>query len=180
LPHISLQNEYGPTEATIAVTHLDHLNKESNGVIGKPIDNTEIFILGKYNELLPLGVIGELCVSGVGLSTGYINNDSLTADKFISHPLASDGKVYKTGDLAKWKEDGEIQLLGRVDNQIKIRGHRIELGEIEQILNDDNRIKEAFVLPYDKRGDLNLVAYFIEKESVEFDQLSESLNDRLP
>ncbi|MCS4481577.1 AMP-binding protein [Clostridium botulinum] len=134
---ISIVNGYGPTENTVTSTAYT-INKswdEGQEIpIGKPISNSTAYIMDKYNKLLPIGVIGELCVGGDGVARGYLNREELNKEKFIENPYVKGEKIYKTGDLAKMLPDGNIDFLGRIDNQVKIRGYRIELGEIEKEL----------------------------------------------
>jgi amino acid adenylation domain-containing protein len=155
-------NMYGPTEATVYASHftvlLDSLKPIS---IGKPISNYEILILGNNMELQPIGVSGELMISGVGLSRGYINKDELTAEKFIRHPFKEGERLYRTGDIARWLPDGNIEFLGRKDDQVKIRGFRIELGEIENTLLKHENIKESVVLAREDKADKYLCAYIV-------------------
>ncbi|MCP5103053.1 MAG: amino acid adenylation domain-containing protein, partial [bacterium] len=136
---VILENLYGPTEATVyAVGYpLSGWNGEGSIPIGKPLPNVQLYILNKSGGIQPVGVAGELCISGAGVARGYLNNPELTAEKFT--PL------YKTGDLARWLTDGNIEFLGRIDFQVKIRGYRIELGEIESCLVRHPDVKEAVV-----------------------------------
>ena len=106
----------------------------NDSLVGYPISNTKTYILDKYLQLVPIGITGEIYVSGIGLARGYLNRPDLTATKFISNPF-EEGRLYKTGDLGRYLPNGNIEYLGRIDNQVKIRGFRIELGEIESILN---------------------------------------------
>ncbi|MBR0535143.1 MAG: amino acid adenylation domain-containing protein [Clostridia bacterium] len=131
---VSLHNLYGPTECAVDVTYFDCAPGECDPVpIGSPIYNTSMYVVDKYLNPVPPGVTGELCIGGVNVGQGYLNNPHLTAEKFIDNPFA-DGKLYKTGDRALWREDGEIIFCGRMDNQIKLNGQRIELGEIESVI----------------------------------------------
>lgn len=129
-----IYNMYGPTETTIwsSVKRVSSDNKLS---IGYPIANTKIYILDRKNQLVPMGVVGELCIGGDGLSRGYVNREELTKTRFINNPYKNGEKIYKTGDLARRLPNGEIEYIGRIDSQIKLRGYRIELEEIEEILN---------------------------------------------
>ncbi|MBX4267638.1 amino acid adenylation domain-containing protein, partial [Clostridium estertheticum] len=131
-----LVNLYGPTEAAVDVTYYECKVEAENEIIpiGKPIDNTRMYIVDKANSLLPIGIAGELCISGAGLARGYINNEKLTAEKFIPNLFEPGEKMYRTGDIARWLPDGNIEYIGRIDHQVKIRGFRIELGEIENQL----------------------------------------------
>ena len=131
-------------------------------------------------HLLPLGVEGELYIGCEGLSKGYWKQPALTEERFIDHPFSSKGKIYKTGDKAKWLEDGNIQLIGRDDHQVKIRGFRIELGEIEANLLSHKLVSEAVVLAKETADEKRLVAYVVLKENVDADQLREYLSGKLP
>jgi amino acid adenylation domain-containing protein len=155
---IDLRNAYGPTECTITATTYKTKLDDSNSVpIGKPIANTKIFILDKNHQIVPIGVAGELHISGVGLARGYLNRPELTAEKFIS---LFNQRLYKTGDLVRYLPDGNIEFLGRIDNQVKIRGFRIELGEIESVIM--KHVSEAVVIVReDQPGNKRLVAYIV-------------------
>jgi amino acid adenylation domain-containing protein len=160
----SVWNVYGPTETTIWST-LSKLEAGQSAVtIGRPIGNTEIFILDKMLQPVPIGVAGELHIGGDGLARGYLKRPELTAEKFIVHPLNPDRKarLYKTGDLVRYLPNGDIEFLGRIDHQVKIRGFRIELGEIETVLRQHPGINETVVLAReDTPGDKRVVAYFV-------------------
>ncbi len=158
-----LINLYGPTEATVDVSYFDcdlpeHLVPE-RVPIGKPIDNIQLVVLDRYFKLQPVGIAGELCIAGTGLARGYLNRPELTSEKFVrTSPLFT--PLYKTGDLARWLPDGNIEFLGRIDFQVKIRGFRIELGEIENRLLSYEGVKETIVIPRtDGGGDTYLCAY---------------------
>lgn len=143
---VSLHNLYGPTECAVDVTYYDCAPDDIDPVpIGKPIYNTSMYVVDKYMKLVPIGVKGELCIGGVNVGQGYLNNPELTAEKFIDNPFG-EGKLYKTGDLAYWREDGEIIFCGRMDNQIKLNGQRIELGEIESVISSSDYISSVAVL----------------------------------
>ncbi|MCP4155951.1 MAG: AMP-binding protein, partial [bacterium] len=173
-----IYNMYGPTETTIWST-LKDLTGDVPLNIGKPIANTQIYILDNWNNLQPIGIPGELTIAGQGLARGYLNNPQLTMEKFISVPPAV--KIYKTGDLARWLTDGNIEFLGRVDHQVKIRGFRIELGEIECRLLNHNEIKEAVVVPReDKKGNIHLCAYFVTGKEFTVTALRSYLAGGLP
>jgi len=156
-----LYNNYGPTENTVVSTRFQVDNIEDNIPIGKPLENIQVYILDKINKLQPIGVPGELCISGEGLALGYLNNPELTVEKFIDHPFKEGEKLYRTGDLARWLPDGNIEFLGRIDHQVKIRGFRIELGEIENALLKHENIKESIVLAREEQGDKYLCAYVV-------------------
>jgi amino acid adenylation domain-containing protein len=165
-------NLYGPTEATIWTTVYECKKNSGKPLIGKAIDNIEVYILDTKQELIPIGVPGELCISGVGLARGYLNRDDLNIKKFIPNPYGGKGseRLYRTGDLARYLSDGNIEFLGRIDNQVKIRGFRIELGEIESLLVQNGAIKEAVVIVReDKPGEKRLVSYLVMNEGMEFE-----------
>lgn len=155
-------NMYGPTETTIWST-VHHLNGiEENIPIGKPIANTQIFILDKNQQLNPIGVAGELCIGGDGVVRGYFARPDLTAEKFILFDNNEIKKrIYRTGDLVRYREDGVVEFLGRLDFQVKIRGYRIELGEIETILEKHPQVRQAVVIARDSADDKILVAYLV-------------------
>nr|AGZ05275.1 McyA [Nostoc sp. 152] len=158
-----LHNLYGPTEAAIDVTYWHCLPQIQQQIvpIGRPIANTQIYILDQYLQPVPIGIAGELHIGGVGLARGYLNRPELTAEKFISHPFG-DGKLYKTGDLARYLPDGNIEYLGRIDHQVKIRGFRIELGEIETVLSHHPAVEQAVVIAYEeKTGNQSLIGYIV-------------------
>ncbi|MEI4623585.1 non-ribosomal peptide synthase/polyketide synthase [Bacillus pfraonensis] len=159
-----LINLYGPTEATVDVTYYDcDLEKEPMLIpIGRPIDNTELYVLDQHQQVVPIGVAGELYLGGVGLARGYFNRPELTTERFIPHPFKEGERLYRTGDLVRYMNDRNLEYIGRIDNQVKIRGFRIELGEIEASLHDHSSVKEAVVLvKEDRPGDKQLVAYVV-------------------
>jgi amino acid adenylation domain-containing protein len=163
---VSLWNMYGPTEATVTSSaELYCLQASGRTVpIGRPIANTQIYILDQQSEPVPIGVPGELHIGGDGLARGYLNRPELTAEKFIANPFDADNprRLYKTGDLARYQPDGKIEFLGRMDHQVKIRGYRIELGEIEAVLARHRSIKESVVVARDDSlGSQRLVAYVV-------------------
>ncbi|NOQ28296.1 MAG: amino acid adenylation domain-containing protein [Bacteroidales bacterium] len=174
-----IYNMYGPTETTIWSTFKD-VSKDLSLNIGKPISNTQIYILDNSDKIQPIGVIGELCISGAGLARGYLRNPELTQEKFISHPYKVGERLYRTGDLARWLPDGNIEFLGRIDHQVKIRGFRIELGEIESVLLKHENIKESVVLVREENGDKYLCAYVVCKEELNQEELRASMSAELP
>lgn len=149
-PDCRLINMYGITETTVHVTYQritrEHLHS-SGSIIGKPIPSLGAYVLDAHQQLQPVGVPGELYISGAGLARGYLNRDTLTAERFIVNPFQADGskRLYRTGDLARWLPNGTMEYLGRIDNQVKIRGFRIELGEIENVLHRAAAVKQAAV-----------------------------------
>lgn len=158
-----LHNLYGPTEASIDVSHWTCQRQASGSTvpIGVPIANTSLYILDAQLQPQPIGVAGELHIGGIGLARGYLNQPALTADKFIRDPFghAPGGRLYKTGDLARFRRDGAIEYLGRLDHQVKLRGFRIEIGEIESVLLTHAAVRAAVVVLREDRGDRRLVAY---------------------
>ena len=160
----SVWNVYGPTETTIWSTTSKLETGQGEVTIGRPIGNTEIYILDKLLQPVPVGVAGELHIGGDGLARGYLKRPDLTTERFIPHPLSSapQARLYKTGDLTRYLPNGNIQFLGRIDHQVKIRGFRIELGEIETVLRQHPGINETVVLAReDAPGDKRVVAYFV-------------------
>ncbi|QYX31923.1 non-ribosomal peptide synthetase [Sphaerospermopsis torques-reginae] len=160
-----LYNCYGPTESTVtAAIYLCQPNGEKPP-IGKPLPNIRIYILDANHQPLPPGIPGELCIAGVGLARGYLNRPDLTATKFIDIKLfGKSERIYKTGDLAKWNNQGYLEYLGRIDEQVKLRGFRIELGEIESLLLQHPSVKEAVVILYETDNNPRLIAYITESE----------------
>ena len=143
-----IRNMYGPTETTIWSTTQLLPQGADDVTIGRPIANTEIYILDQRGEPVPVGMPGELLIGGEGVARGYLRQPELTAEKFIPHPFdgAPGARLYRTGDLARYRHDGTIEFLGRMDHQVKIRGHRIELGEIEAVLSQHHAVKESVVV----------------------------------
>ncbi|ETT55846.1 non-ribosomal peptide synthetase [Paenibacillus sp. FSL H7-689] len=180
-PDLELINEYGPTEGTIVSTVKRNIQPGEVITIGKPIANTKIYILDLDGNLVPVGVPGELCIAGVGLARGYLNQDQLTSAKFVINRFAAGQKIYKTGDVARWNSDGEIEYLGRTDHQVKIRGYRIEVGEIEHKLLELPEINAAVVVArQDTEGNSSLRAYFVASERMDTHVVTDYLYDHLP
>ena len=148
--NMQLINMYGPTECTdISCAYQIPIKANNNSApIGTANANVELYVLNNYQQLVPHGVAGELCIGGFGVSRGYLNQPQLTAEKFIKHPFSNDNnqKIYRTGDLVKWNKNSKLEFIGRIDNQIKIRGFRVELGEIESILNNQPYINQSVVI----------------------------------
>jgi amino acid adenylation domain-containing protein/non-ribosomal peptide synthase protein (TIGR01720 family) len=187
LPRTSLFNEYGPTEGTVWSSVFE-CEREGLGVqvpIGRPIPNVQIYLLDEQMNPMPVGVPGELHIGGAGLARGYLNKAGFTAEKFVPNPFSSveGARLYKTGDLARYLEDGNIEWLGRIDNQVKIRGYRIELGEIEALLSQHNCISQAVVIARDDelRGK-SLAAYLVnnDQDEVSTAELRDYMKDKLP
>ncbi|MGG8495335.1 amino acid adenylation domain-containing protein [Tenacibaculum sp. TC6] len=181
----SLDNIYGPTETTVFSNYFtaNNLSEKAQTVpIGKPTPNAQIYILGDDLSLLPVGVIGELCIGGLGLGRGYLNRNELNAEKFIKNPYKKGGRLYKTGDLAKWLPDGTVSYIGRKDSQVKVNGYRIELGEIEAVLDQCVNIKQSVVITREiPDGGKQLVAYVtVSDGELNSDQLQKQLLLKLP
>ena len=173
-------NAYGPSEASVCISfhRVDPKRKYHTAIpIGKPISNTCIYILDEFMQPVPIGISGEICVSGTGLGRGYLGKDELTQEKFIPHPFKANEILYKTGDIGKWHIDGNIEFLGRIDEQVKIRGYRIELGEIENRLTGYPDIQEAVVIPNDRK---ELIAYIVNKNMVNLSDLKSYIGQFLP
>lgn len=183
-PETRLINMYGITETTVHVTFKEITIEDISlniSNIGRPIPTLNTYIMDKNMKLLPIGVSGELCISGAGLARGYLNKPELTQEKFISNPYEPGKRMYRTGDLARWLPDGNIEFLGRMDHQVKIRGFRIEIGEIEKNLLYNDKIKEAVVIDRaDELGNKYLCAYLVTNSSLTVKELREELGEKLP
>lgn len=179
---IKIINGYGPTENTTFTACFSIENiYDANIPIGKPISNTRVYIVDPNNKLQPIGVAGELCTAGEGLARGYLNRPELTEEKFVDNPFEPGTRMYKTGDMARWLPDGNIEFFGRIDCQVKIRGYRIELGEIENQILKHPDIKEAVVIDrVDKEGSKYLCAYITGDRLLETAELRDYLNNELP
>jgi len=177
-----LTNLYGPTEATVDVTYFDcpaH-NDFDTIPIGRPIHNIRLYVI-KEGQQMAIGEAGELCIAGIGLGRGYLNNTALTDEKFTDNPVNSGEKIYRTGDVARWLPDGNIEYLGRDDHQVKIRGLRIELGEIENTIRECPGITDcvAQVKKYSESVIL-IIAYVVCKSDLDVDALKNHLKKHLP
>ncbi|MER7701949.1 amino acid adenylation domain-containing protein [Kitasatospora sp. NPDC097605] len=183
-----LVNLYGPTEATVDVTHHDCPSGADGPVrrvpIGRPIDNTRLYVVGAHGDLQPAGVPGELCVAGAGVARGYLDRPELDAAAFVADPFAPGGpgaRMYRTGDLARWLADGSLEYLGRLDDQVKIRGNRVELGEVRDRLAAYPGVRDAIVVDRTApaRG-VHLVGYYVADEELPVADLRARLLDSLP
>jgi hypothetical protein len=178
-----IQNMYGPTETTIWSSTELTTGDEVTVNIGRPIANTQFYVLDADERPLPIGVPGELFIGGDGVARGYWKRLDLTAERFRPNPFVSHtgARIYRTGDLAKWRPDGRIDFLGRADNQLKIRGYRIELGEIEAALEDQPTIRQAVAMAReDTPADVRLVAYLLSDEAISPVGLRTALAAKLP
>jgi amino acid adenylation domain-containing protein len=186
LPHIKITSVYGPTESTTFATYfpLEQLSANATNVpIGKPISNTRTYILDANKNLVPIGNVGELYIGGDGLAHGYLNKPELTAEKFISNLvfLPAHERLYKTGDLARYLPNGDIEFLGRVDNQVKLNGFRIELEEIEHHLLSHPKINQAVVMLKTINSENKLAAYVVPKQdNITIQELKQFLAKNLP
>jgi len=200
--NINTFNVYGPSESTPYSSHAQlSKRKVYNGnnpvetavgvsfkclespdiTIGKPIANTQIYILDMHQNPLPIGAVGELCISGDGVGRGYLNRPELTAEKFVPNPFIEGKRMYKTGDIAKWREDGNIEYVGRMDNQVKIRGLRIELGEIEEAMLKLGEMSQvAVVTRSDETGRQYICAFYSTKGTIDETTLRKNLAKTLP
>lgn len=181
----SVWNMYGPTETTVWSTVHRITSPEGPILIGRPIANTETYVLDRNLQPVPSGIIGELYIGGDGLARGYLNRPELDAEKFILNPFSgeSGARLYRTGDLARYRADGNIECLGRIDNQVKIRGFRIELGEVESVLREHRAVSDACVIVReDLAGGPRLVAYVVlaQEQLSALDDIRNFLKEKLP
>ena len=182
--NIEIFNEYGPTETVVGCMIYKYDNKKDKGVsvpIGYPADNVQIYILDKELNIVPTGCVGELYISGDGVARGYLNKEELSRERFIENPFIFNKKMYRTGDTARYLENGVIEYVGRSDNQVKIRGHRIEIGEIERYLMENESIKDAVVMIEEDSSENKLLnAYVVNNRKVTMLALKEWLLKFLP
>jgi len=156
-----LWNMYGPTETTVWSTIHRVASGDGPPSIGRPIANTQVYVLDAHGQLLPPGVVGELYIGGDGLARGYLQREDLTRERFVPSPFAPNARLYRTGDLGRWFPDGSLEWLGRIDHQVKVRGFRIELGEIEAGIARHPAVREVVVVVReDAPGERRLVAYY--------------------
>ncbi|MGH8918684.1 MAG: non-ribosomal peptide synthetase, partial [Actinomycetes bacterium] len=180
-------NGYGPTEATVAVTVAQCRGDEPVPPIGRPMPNQQVYVLDRHLNPVPVGVAGQLYLGGVGLARGYLNRPELTADRFIPHPFVTDAdaRLYATGDLVRYLPDGNLVFLGRLDDQIKIRGFRVELGEIEAALRSCPGVLQAVVVARDDLGEQRRLVGYVTADpgwagSLSPAELRRDLAERLP
>ncbi|MFC0514087.1 non-ribosomal peptide synthase/polyketide synthase [Mucilaginibacter angelicae] len=183
-PTVTVVNSYGPTEGTVCASYYTINDIEKAALIGAPVSNTQIYVRSTSGELSPIGVPGEICIGGVQVARGYLNQPKLTKEKFITDPYSEEpnAKLYRTGDQGRWLADGNIEYLGRIDDQVKIRGYRIEPGEIEQVLLQHESVRQAVVLARSgKQGPKRLIAYVVmDENSYDKQELQNYLGERLP
>ncbi len=184
LSQTRLINEYGPTETVVGCCVYEVRGEEAGAVpIGRPISNTELYVLDSAQELMPVGVKGELYIGGAGVARGYLGRADLTAERFVPNPFSREAgaRLYRTGDVARYLADGNLEYLGRADQQVKIRGYRIELGEIEAVLSTHAGVSEAIVLvSAAANGEQRLVAYVVPQNGSGSGEWREYLQERLP
>jgi len=159
---------YGVTEATVTTTvHRGTLVDSQEYPLGGPVANAEVYVLDERLGLVPVGVAGELYIGGVALGRGYLRRPGLTAERFVPHPFSKEKgmRLYRTGDLVRWREDGELEYVGRIDEQVKVRGYRVELGEIEAVLRDHASVNEALVVVHEDHNEKELVAYVVPRSA---------------
>src|SRR5262249_23839316 len=182
-----LVNTYGPTETTVVVTMSEVQSRitAEEIPIGRPIANAQVYVLDDDNEPVPIGVSGELYIGGAGLGGGYLKRSAMTAERFIPDAFSGEvgGRLYRTGDLVRWRRDGQLEFVGRVDDQVKVRGHRIELGEVEAAISSEMEVLQCVVVVReDQPGDQRLVAYVVLEEgrAGRGAELREQLGSKLP
>jgi acyl carrier protein len=165
-PNRAFFNAYGPTEATVCATIARCQDDPRPPSIGRPIANTQVYLLDTYRQPVPVGIPGELWIGGAGVARGYHNRPDLTSDRFVPDPFRPGGRLYRTGDLGRWRADGTIEFLGRTDDQVKLHGHRIEPAEIDVALRSHPLVRNAFTtLRHDDPGDPRLVSYVMLAEN---------------
>ena len=180
--HAEIVNLYGPTEATVYASEY-LINRDNNPdyiSIGKPVRNTKLFVVDKMNRLQHIGAKGELCIAGQGVAKGYFNSPKLTNASFVFNPVLSDSCVYKTGDLVRMHQDGNIEYIGRKDKQVKVRGFRIETGDIEHAIMNYHEISSSVVLIKDIADSKEIWAFFVAKEEINCKKLREFLTCEIP
>jgi len=190
IPHVAINNMYGPTEAALGCVLEKDVQQQETDLIGQPMPNTTMLLLDEDGQLVPPGFAGELYIGGPGLAIEYLNSADLTQERFITNPFAAElanktpgfeEKLYRSGDMGYWTPQGKIAFLGRKDQQIKVRGYRIEIGEIEQALLKHSQIDEVAVSTYeDSEGVLGLIAYITSNEIVTAPDLQDFLKQHLP
>ncbi|GAA0373338.1 non-ribosomal peptide synthetase [Bacillus horti] len=182
-PSLTVINGYGPTEnTTFSVCYRVEPGERIEGAIpiGYPISHSSAYILNEQQQLKPIGVAGELCVGGDGVALGYLNQAPLTKERFVPDPFLPEGRMYRTGDLARWLPDGRIEYLGRMDQQVKLRGYRVETGEVESQLLKLAGVRDAVVLVREHGGEKQLCAYYVADQDLDVAELKAKLKAKLP
>src|SRR6185369_8613603 len=184
VPQAVLYNEYGPTEGSVWSTVQQCRGCSGTVPIGRPIANVRLYVLDERQAVLPLGVSGELYVGGAGVTRGYLNDAALTAQKYVPDPYGGErgGRLYRTGDVGRYRRGGELEFVGRVDGQVKVRGYRVEVGEIEAVLEGHGGVQGAVVMVRaSERGEAQLVGYVVAAgQEVSGAELRQWLGERLP
>jgi fengycin family lipopeptide synthetase D len=183
--HYQLTNEYGPSETTMACLSYDLPEAMDNPPVGSPVANTRVYILDSSGRLCPLGVPGEICVAGSGVARGYLNREELTAERFVADPFVPGGRMFRTGDRGRWRGDGNVDFIGRMDFQVKIRGYRVEPGEIELRIKDTGLVQDCVVVALEEPGgNKALAAYCVSSADpgtdLDVDQVKRELKKVLP
>ncbi|NOQ72618.1 MAG: AMP-binding protein, partial [Crocinitomix sp.] len=179
--NMEVRNLYGPSEDTTYSTVYRFEDDQLNYIpIGIPVGDTQLYILGDNQQLLPIGVEGEICLSGESTAIGYYNKPELTDAAFVENPFVAGKRMYKTGDIGKWSPTGQVIYSGRKDDQVKIRGYRIELGEIEYQIERLEQIQQAVVLVKEIGGEREIVAYYQEVTATSIEEIKAKLSAQLP
>jgi hypothetical protein len=179
--NIEIRNLYGPSEDTTYSTMYRFEDGNHDSIpIGKPVGYTQLYILDQASNLMPVGVEGEICLSGLSVAKGYLNKPELTAEKFIKNPFVEGQSMYKTGDIGKWLPDGKVAYIGRMDDQVKVRGYRIELGEIQYRIEQINDVEQAIVIVKEIHGENTIVAYWKSVKKLEQQKVEDYLKIHLP
>ena len=176
-----MHNLYGPTEVAVDVSFWECAANSDRVLIGRPISNTRLYVLDEWLEPVPIGVSGELYIGGAGLARGYLKRAGLTAQRFIANPFGEGERLYCTGDLVRYRADGNLEFIGRRDDQVKVRGYRIELGEVESALLSPAAVSQAVVVARQEEvGEKRLIAYYVASEALEVNGLRAHLKHQLP
>jgi acyl-coenzyme A synthetase/AMP-(fatty) acid ligase/acyl carrier protein len=186
-PGVRIFNEYGPTETVVGCTvyELKQGDGQASAIpIGRPIANTQVYLLDSHGQVVPIGALGELYVGGAGVARGYLNRETLTAERFVADPFSPEAgaRLYRTGDLARYLPTGELEYAGRADNQVKLRGYRVELGEVEAAVSRHPSVQACAAVVRGAGGHEQLVAYAVGRGGavVEWVELREHLRGQLP
>lgn len=178
---IEIRNLYGPSEDTTYSTMYRFVDGQYDSIpIGNAVGYTQVYILDQSNNLLPIGVEGEICLSGLSVAKGYLNMPELTTEKFIENPFMNGQRMYRTGDLGKWLPDGKVAYIGRMDDQVKVRGYRIELGEIQYRIEQLDGVQQAVVVVREVNGENTIIAYWNSLQEITADVISAHLKAFLP